>query len=267
MLNPVSREEIRALSANPALTEGVTVCETATSTNTAAKELILNDNAPHGRVLVAGGRTDAYGRRGRSFFTYDGGVYMSIILRLKTADASETAALITTAAAVTVCNAVFAVSGKQCRIKWVNDIFLNNRKVCGILTEAVSGTDAAVLGIGVNLAPFGSDLPPEITDTAGTVFEDGEAFDPNVKNRLSADIIDAVLSSDGWFHGEGAKSVIEEYKARSFILNREITVMPNSGGEYAAKALDIDEKGGLIVKKQDGAVETLSSGEVRVKVW
>jgi len=265
MLDDTDKQAIRELMENPELSEGVTVHKTLASTNAAAKELILNDNAAHGRVLIAENQTGAYGRRGKSFFTYDGGVYMSIILRPKQA-AAETATLITVFAAVAVCNAVFAVSGKQCKIKWVNDIFLNNKKVCGILTEAISGTDAAVLGIGLNLAPFGDGLPAELTDTAGSVFETGEIIPQNAKNRFAADIIETIMSYANVFNGDVSKDVLAEYKARSLLLGREITVMPNSGGEYAAAAIDIDEKGGLIIKKEDGSVETLSSGEVRVKL-
>jgi len=265
MPDDMDKRAIRELMENPELSEGVTVYESLASTNAAAKELITDDNAPHGRVIIAQNQTGAYGRRGKHFFTYDGGVYMSVILRPKQTDA-ETATLITTFAAVAVCNAVFAVSGKQCGVKWVNDVFLNNKKICGILTEAISGTDAVVVGIGLNLAPF-ENAPPELADIIGSVFEAGEEIPQNAKNRFAADIIETVISYANMFDSGTAKDIMAEYKARSFLIGREITVMPNSGGEYAATAIDIDGKGGLIIKKYEGGEKlTLSSGEVRVKL-
>jgi len=260
MVNPVSKQEIRGLMEKPELSERITVYKTLESTNKTAKELVLSDNAPHGEVIAALNQTGAYGRRGRAFFTYDGGVYLSVVLRPKT-DIHENAAVITTAAAVAVCNAVYAVSGKQCGIKWVNDIFSDGKKICGILTEAISGTDAVILGIGVNLTPFPDDMPAGITETAGTVFVKGDAFPDNVKNRFAADIIEAVTAFDF-----GKDIVMEEYRSRSVVIGKEITVIENSGAEYRAKATGIDEKGRLVITDSNGEIKILSSGEISVKL-
>jgi len=258
--------EIRDLMVDPLVSERITVYKTLESTNKTAKELVLADNAPHGSVIIALNQTGAYGRREKPFYTYDGGVYISIVLRPKKF-LPETAAIITTSAAVSVCNAVYAVSGKQCGVKWVNDILLGGKKICGILTESISGTDAAVLGIGINLTPFGDGVPREIADIAGTVFEDGEVFDKNIKNRFAANIIEGLLEDPERLTGTFSKSALAEYRARCGVfLGKEVRVIPNSGAEYRAAAVDIDERGRLIVRKPDGTSEHLSSGEISVKL-
>ena len=124
------------------------------STNSYLKEMAAK-GAQEGTIIIANRQSAGRGRLGRSFFSpEEKGIYMSILLR---PDISlERAVLITSMAAVAVAEAIEQVSGIQTKIKWVNDIFLNKKKVCGILTEA--GIDAetgtleyAVLGIGVNV--------------------------------------------------------------------------------------------------------------------
>jgi len=266
MNNPVSKQEIRSLMENPELSERITVYKELVSTNKTAKELVQSDNAPHGTVIIALNQTGAYGRRERAFYTYPGGVYLSVVVRIPPAEKNrlpENAPLITAYAAVAVCNAVYAVSGKVCAVKWVNDVFLGGKKICGILTEAISGTDAAIVGIGVNLIPFSPDVPEYITEIAGTVFNEGESIPLNVKNRFAADVIEALTA----FGFDGASGVLEEYKKHcSALFGKEITVFENSGEKYKATAIDIDEKCRLIVEDSRGGKKILSSGEISVKL-
>jgi BirA family biotin operon repressor/biotin-[acetyl-CoA-carboxylase] ligase len=245
---------------NDIFAKNVYVYETLASTNETAKEKALA-GAAHGTTVIAVNQTNGRGSRGRRFFSARGGVFMSVILRPKLSS-PETATLITTAAAVIVCRAVRDVAGRDCRIKWVNDVFLGGKKICGILTETVSGNDAVILGVGINVT-LGDDFPEELRGSAGAVFQDGEEVESDVKDRLISYLIDAFTAfSDDRFTEEG---IMEEYRLRSLVTGREVTVAAPTG-EYTAFAVDIDGMGRLIVKKADGTLETLSSGEISIKI-
>ncbi|MBR6501944.1 MAG: biotin--[Clostridia bacterium] len=141
------------------------------STNIYAKTL-ASEGYKDGTVVVAREQTAGKGRLGRTFFSKRGGLYFSVILRPY--KSLNDTVFITTAAAVAAARAIEKVSGKKCEIKWVNDIYINNKKVCGILTEGAitpdGSLDYAILGVGINLfAPkggFPSNLP-----LAGSVFD------------------------------------------------------------------------------------------------
>ena len=149
----------------------VEVYKEVTSTNTLLKQR-SQSGAPHGLVIAAESQTSGRGRMGREFFSPDQtGVYFSILLR-PTLSPSD-ALLITTCAAVACARALEKISGKTAQIKWVNDIYIDERKVCGILTEAsfVQGKiDFAVLGIGINLYTPDNGFPADIKDKAGSLF-------------------------------------------------------------------------------------------------
>ena len=157
------------------------------STNLTAKQLAVA-GAPHGTAVAASAQTAGRGRLGRSFFSpKDAGVYLSVILRPQPFDgaapisglrSTEDAMLMTTAASVAAARAIEAVSGRQVQIKWVNDLYLDGKKICGILTEGVtsfeSGTiESIVIGIGINCFPPEGGLPEEIRRTAGCLFPEG----------------------------------------------------------------------------------------------
>ena len=159
----------------------ITVYKTIESTNSEAK-LLAVQNAEHGTIVVSEEQTKGRGRFGRDFFSpSDSGIYMSIILKPKLN--MENAVLITTAAAVAICDAIEKFTNKVSRIKWVNDIFIGDRKVCGILTEAVTNfesgmMESVIVGIGINVKTKNEDFPLELQDTAGSIFnDDGHALD------------------------------------------------------------------------------------------
>ena len=163
----------------------LTVLPTAPSTNALVREK-ANQGRPEGCIIIACEQTDGRGRYGRQFFSpVDSGVYLSLLLR-PTAYSSQQATCLTAAAAAAMCQAIEAVTGQQPGIKWVNDIFLHGKKVCGILTEAAVGLetgalDYMVLGAGVNLYPPVKGFPEEIQPIAGSVLE---RSCPEAKNRL-----------------------------------------------------------------------------------
>jgi len=232
------------------------------STNRYLKEL-ASEGAPAGTVIIAGSQSAGRGRLGRSFFSpEEKGIYMSVLLRPEIS--LERAVLITSMAAVAVARAIERVSGITTQIKWVNDIFLNRKKVCGILTEA--GIDAekqtleyAVLGIGVNVGSL--EFPEELKGIATSVSnESGVEVEKEV-------LIDEILKElEEWYPTLWNGDFFAESKARSLLLGKEILVLDETapGGSYAAMAVDINELGNLIIEK-DGSMQVLNSGEVSIR--
>jgi BirA family biotin operon repressor/biotin-[acetyl-CoA-carboxylase] ligase len=228
------------------------------STNKTAKEMALSE-AEHGTVIIANSQTAGRGRYGRSFFSPAScGIYMSIILHPDKIG-FDTPTLVTSFAAVSVCEAIEAVSDKTPRIKWVNDIFIEGKKVCGILTEAVTdfesgGIQWIVVGIGVNFKK--AELPEELREKAGAVFDDSGTV---TRNQLAGGIIKRMVSEKP----DSAEEILKKYKSRMMMLGEEVSVL-GSGQSYRAVVSDIDSIGRLIVRREDGEVAVLSSGEISI---
>lgn len=238
------------------------VRQTVTSTNTIAKELAAK-GAKEGTVIIAREQTEGRGRMGRSFYSPKAsGIYFTLILR-PTLNL-EDSLLITTAAAVAVVKAIKAVAGIKAGIKWVNDIFVDGKKVCGILTEASlnfesGGLEYAVVGIGINIDT--GHFPKELSQIAGSVFSDKPSDKP-VTSMLVAEVLNNMAEC---MNSLTEKKYLEEYRSHSFLIGQEILVQKGTA-VIPAKALDIDEKARLVVEYEDGTREVLSSGEVSVRV-
>ncbi len=237
----------------------VYVYDTLESSNRTAKLLAL-DGAPHGTLVLTAHQKAGRGRLGRRFESPAGkGVYLSLILRpaLSAADAQSA----TISAAVAVARAVKALCGLELGIKWVNDLYYQGRKVCGILTEA--GTDMEsgqlewlVVGIGLNLITSPADWPEELARTAGSLYPGGPA--PVSRAVLAGAIARELLSLCPAF------DCLDEYRARCFVPGHWVTVC--TGAEtYAAKALSIDDAGRLVVEREGGRQIALQHGEVSIR--
>lgn len=229
----------------------VEVYQTIDSTNAELRRRLASF-PPHSldsTVIIASGQTAGRGRGGRAFASPAGaGVYLSLLHSPKGGIASPQ--IITATASVAVCRAIETVYGKTAQIKWVNDIFINGRKVCGILTEGIAegiaggideadgggetnvraeaGVTAVIIGIGVNILPGA--LPKELQGIAGTVL-DTEGADPKV-NAFAAAIIEGVYSLLD--EADDTKSplvlaAIAEYKERSILTGRQVEVHPLAG--------------------------------------
>lgn len=231
------------------------------STNTVASELAAEGTASHGTVVFARHQTQGRGRLGRSFASPDdSGIYMSIILEPDSANPVR----ITTAAAVAVCKAIETICDIRPEIKWVNDIYINNKKVCGILAEGINDHNTGhlshiVLGIGINCKADA--IPAELAAIAGAIEGDYSI------NQLAAEVYNQMMRLTGDIN---AAEFIEYYRRHSMVLGKNITVhkggcTPDKPG-VPARALDIDENGGLKVIYTDGSRETLSSGEISIRL-
>lgn len=255
----VNREEIMAAVNEKQFVPAVTVLEQTDSTNRVVKELAVK-GAPEGTLVTAITQSSGRGRLGRSFFSPSGGIYMSFLLRPKLP--AEKAVLLTTAAAVATARAIEKVSGIHAGIKWVNDLFVSGKKVCGILTEAgidfeTGMPEYVVVGIGINVES--QELPEELRPIVGFLNDFTEK--PVNKSTLVAAIWDEFAK----IYPDLAKAeYMEEYKERSILLDREVTVL-DPAGHYTAVVRDIDKEGHLLVEKA-GKTVVLSTGEVSVKL-
>ena len=223
-----------------------------------------NDGEDEGYVAVAATQTGGRGRRGRAFFSpSDTGIYLSILLK-PSPDPSAVSPGLTAMAAVAASEAIESVSGKTCDIKWVNDILIDGKKVCGILSEASYALEdqrffAVVVGFGINVYPPKEGFPNEIKYIAGTVFSQSET---GKKNHLAAEIINRFMA---YYKGTAGKNYVDEYKRRCSILFDKNIEVHARNEVRAARAIAIDDDCSLVVRYEDGSEEALNFGEVSIK--
>ncbi len=241
----------------------IEVHKSVTSTNSLLKELAASGEA-EGKVLIAEEQSCGRGRMGRSFYSPEKtGIYMSILLRPNvTVDDSL---FITTAAAVAVARSIEKITASSSTIKWVNDIYCNDKKVCGILTEAGidfegGGLEYAVLGIGINVGSPQGGFPDELKTIAAGIF-DTNVYESDVRSKLIAEVLNSFFDYYDNLHG---KTFLEEYRNRSFLLGKEVNIITGKEIQQGL-AYDIDDKARLLVKMPDGEIKVLSSGEVSVR--
>ncbi len=209
-------------------------------------------------AVVAARQESGRGRLGRSFFSPEGGVYMSIVLPGASIPSPD---MLTTAASMAVARAIESLTGFDCAIKWVNDIYVDGRKAVGILTEGIvnmeeGGLDKAIVGIGVNLWQGSEPIPPDLEKKMMYLYPDGDS--PVTRAELAAAECREVMNILG-------EEFIGEYRKRCFIIGCDITVIKN-GVSRAARALDVDNRAHLVVRYPDGTEEALSSGEVTLRI-
>ena len=232
------------------------------STNTLLKAW-AEDGCAEGTAAVAEEQTAGRGRRGRGFFSPRGtGLYLSILLR---PESSAGAALaITTAAAVAAAEAIEEISGEEAGIKWVNDIYMHGKKVCGILTEASldvesGGLRYAIVGIGINVLTPAGGFPDELSDIAGAVF--GDSSLPDLRCRLAAALLDRFFAR---YRALGSEANFEAYRRRCFVLGRRVTILSNGIAVGEGVARDLERDYSLCIRYDDGTEKLLNSGEVSV---
>lgn len=246
----------------PELRDRLTVLGETDSTNNRARDL-ASAGAPSGTAVVADRQTSGKGRMGRAFASPSGsGIYLSIVADPE-ADMSR-GILITTAAAVATARAVKNVTGIDVDIKWVNDLYKGTRKLCGILCEAVTdiqtgGIENVVIGIGINFRARRDAYPEDVLERIAFLYDEEE---PGVtRNRLAAEIINQVWTLS---KNLGDRGFIDEYRRRSNVIGRDINYIIG-GKPHPARAVDIDDMGGLIIEEPDGTRRTLSSGEISIR--
>lgn len=226
------------------------------STNEWLKKEALARKLPHGSLAVAQCQSGGKGRRGRSFYSpKDSGLYLSILLHPK--KTAQESLEITAAAAVAVCGAIEQVCGVSLGIKWVNDLYLGEKKVCGILTEAVTDFETGdiefvVVGIGLNLYPPPGGFPKHLEDVAGSILKTGQRTD---RNRLAGEIVNRLLD------GAERPGIPKEYVQRNIVPGRWVKVSYGER-ERVVRAERIRKDGRLEILNEKGEREVLPCGDV-----
>ncbi len=240
----------------------MTVLSTVDSTNVMVREK-ANNGLAEGYTVISNEQTAGRGRYGRKFFSPNGtGVYMSVLLRPDNYSASQ-AVRITTMAAVAMCEAIEEVSDEKAQIKWVNDIFVKGKKVCGILTEASFGLESglleyAVLGIGLNVYQPPEGFPKELEQIAGAIFAHTQ---DDMKNRLVASFLNHFM---GYYTAQNQTDYTEKYRNRSLAVGKQIQVI--SGNQVRnAFVYGVDDECRLLIKYEDGETASLAYGEIDIR--
>lgn len=243
------------------------VYDTVESTNITARELAAK-GAPEGTAVVAARQEGGKGRRGRSFFSPKGGVYVSMVLRPQLP--AEESARVTTTAAVQICRVLEEVCGFQAQIKWVNDVMLRGKKICGILTEGAIDLESGmpeyiIVGIGVNLLEGAEGFPPELRQIAGALYRENLP-QGLTRGRFAAAMVEKMGAISALCT---ARETLEEYRRRCPLVGHRVMVMENEPWE--GKVIAISDKCGLVVEKEDRTQRHLQSGEVSIRpgqeVW
>lgn len=262
--------EVRCNLNTEVLGSKVVFLSTVDSTNNYAKKLAL-EGAGEGTVVLAENQASGKGRLGRTWDSADKkGIWMSVILRPDVPP--EEVQLITLAASVAVVKALRESTGIEAGIKWPNDIILDNKKVCGILTEMNSEMEAVnfiILGIGINVNQLKEDFPDEIRDTAVSLrsySQNKGNFDTCFYNR--SEIIKKLLFELEQIYikivNSDSNEVVEEWKKHSVTLKKEVRVI-SKGDMFTGIAEDITRDGRLIVTCDHGVKREILSGEVSVR--
>lgn len=227
------------------------------STNTEAKRLI-GAGAKLPFAVVADFQSAGRGRLGRSFFSpSESGLYTSIAIDPRVS--GHNTQTVTAFVATAVADALDALDcGVDIGIKWVNDLYVNARKICGILCEAGSsnaqnGIDYVIIGIGINLSQ--KDFPSEIKDIAGSILSCGGKVPK--REELLAKIIENV--------DQYRNSFIDDYRKRSIVLGKTVKVM-DKDAPYTAKAIEITDNGNLVVQTEDNQIKNIAFGEISVRL-
>ncbi len=238
----------------------ITVLKSVDSTNAMLKKMAVV--SPEYTVIIADSQSQGRGRFTRKFHSPKNcGIYMSILLKptLK----AESSVLLTAAAAVAVSLVAEKFGGKKTHIKWVNDVLIDNKKICGILTEGSinitnGGFNWAVVGIGINAYEPENGFSRDIAEIAAPVF-DTKA--PENRNRLIAEVLNSFCD---FYKNLKDKTFYNEYKSRMLTIGKPVTVIKNDV-EKEAVCLDLDQNCRLLVEYKDGEKEYLSSGEISIK--
>lgn len=236
--------------------------DTLDSTNTKAKQL-AEEGAPHGTLVIANQQSGGKGRRGRTWESpANTGIWMTLILK---PDMNPThASMLTLVMALAVTKACNEITNAACSIKWPNDIVLNRKKICGILTEMSAEMDYInhiVIGVGINANM--DEFPDELEEKATSIKkENGEKI-----NR--AQLINKVMMHFEEEYGLFMKNKnlslqLDNYNNLLVNKEKEVVVIEPSN-EYNGIAHGINQSGELLVEKSDGQVIQVYAGEVSVR--
>lgn len=240
----------------------VTYFDLTDSTNTQAR-ILAEQGAPHGTLVVADQQDGGKGRRGRSWVSPAGeGIWMTILLRPEMNPIN--ASMLTLVMALAAEKGIRETTGQKSLIKWPNDLVLNKKKICGILTEM--STDQmeikyVLIGIGINVSQ--TEFPDEIKETATSLYKESGELTP--RSKIIAGIMAALEEYyEIFMKTEDMSGLIEVYNERLVNLGNEVCIL-DPKGEFRGISTGINEAGGLMVRLEDGSETEVISGEVSVR--
>ena len=236
----------------------LSVYDCVESTNSLLKQWALDGKA-EGEVIIALSQTAGRGRYDRRFESATGGIYMSVLLRPQSI---INTAILTAAVSVAVSDAIEEVSGKTTQIKWVNDILIDSKKVCGILCEGgFTGNDGFIIvGIGINAIMPQNGFTDEIRDIAGHIFDSPS---PTACEKLTARVIDNLFYQ---YNNLENAEFLNKYRQKNVVLNKQVSILKQGEIIGSGEVLAIDNNCHLTVRLSNGEITSLSSGEVSVKI-
>ena len=233
------------------------------STNTVAKFLAMN-GAENGTVVISEKQTDAKGRSGKAWASPIGGIWLSLIVK-PNVDYSKLP-MITIGTGVAVAKAIERTGITSAEIKWPNDIIIHDKKVCGILTEAVTTfntIDSVIIGVGIDANIDIEDFPEELQDGTTTLADElGRKEDENVLIRLFLEEFEKIAET---FNEGDYESILKDWRKRSYSVGKIVEVREPFNKNYDAYVVGIGREGALIVEKIDGTLEKVISGECIIK--
>ena len=233
------------------------------STNTVAKFLAMN-GAENGTVVISEKQTDAKGRSGKAWASPIGGIWLSLIVK-PNVDYSKLP-MITIGTGVAVAKAIERTGITSAEIKWPNDIIIHDKKVCGILTEAVTTfntIDSVIIGVGIDANIDIEDFPEELQDGTTTLADElGRKEDENVLIRLFLEEFEKIAET---FNEGDYESILKDWRKRSYSVGKIVEVREPFNKNFDAYVVGIGREGALIVEKIDGTLEKVISGECIIK--
>lgn len=259
----LTKEEVGPLLKTQFIGRKLIYFSTIDSTNTKAKEL-ANLGQENGTIVISEEQTGGRGRLGRNFMAPKGkGIWMSIILRPEIDPLKVSLITLIAAAAVNKASTEFGV---KTLIKWPNDVMINRKKACGILTEMsgeLNKINYVILGIGINVNLDKDDFTEEISEVA-TSYKLEYKKEFNRKELMAAVINKFELLYNDFVLKDDTSETIEICRDNSILLGKEIIVI-NRGEKIKAKALNVNDEGLLVVEYENGSKENLISGEISIR--
>lgn len=239
----------------------ITIFQELDSTNTYLKKL-GSQGEKENQLVIALSQIGGRGRMGRSFYSPNGtGIYFSLLLHPEFS--AEKSLFLTVMAAVSVAETVMKYNSNDVKIKWVNDIYIDGKKVCGILTEGAINAnkmlDYAVVGIGINVIAPPNGFPDDIKDIATSIFP-GNTED-NIKEKIVADVVNKFFD----MYNDIDTDFVNRYKQYSYLTGKEINIILGETSRPAT-VIDITDECHLLVRNEYGEIEEISSGDVSVRL-
>ena len=259
----IKRDEISKNLNTKYIGKDIYIFNEVMSTNTIAKFLSMN-GVGNGAVVISEKQTKARGRSGKNWESPLGGVWLSIILNPNVNHSKIP--LITLATGVAVENTLKRIGVKNAEIKWPNDILIHGKKVCGILTEAITSfntIESVIIGVGIDANISIENFPEELRENMTTLNDEiAEKVDENLLIKLFLEEFDKISEQ---FINEEYETILKEWRKNSYTIGKIVEVHEPFSKPYDGYVLGISRDGSLVVEKIDGTLEKVISGECIIK--